>query len=223
MSFHRQLSPEDEIILKRAAREVRDSWTVNLGIGLPSLLPVYLPQNTQLTFHSENGIVGLGKPVEGGTPDYHVIDAGGRAYDMQDGAACFDSILSFTLIRGGRLDLAVLGSFEVAANGDLANWMIPGKLTPGMGGGMEVAQKARHVMIVSRHMDKEGKPKFVKSCSLPLTAAGCVGTLVTERAVFRRQNGKMTLASIHPDHTSDSALEGLDFNVPALEKMEPWQ
>jgi len=222
MSFHRQMSPEDETILKRAAQEVRHGWAVNLGIGLPTLLPIYLPPDLHIVFHSENGVVGLDKPLEGGTPDHDIIDAGGRAYALKPGAACFDSVLSFTMIRGGRLDLVVLGSFQVSAAGDLANWMIPGKLTPGMGGGMELAQKARHVLIVSRHADKQGSPKLVEKCTLPLTAAACVGTLITERAVFRKKQGQLTLASLHPDHTVESALEGVNFNVPVQDKLEAW-
>ncbi|TAL31979.1 MAG: 3-oxoacid CoA-transferase subunit B [Alphaproteobacteria bacterium] len=222
MSFNRKLSEQDEIILKRAALEVSDGQTVNLGIGLPTLLPVYLPKGVRVMFHSENGFLGMGKPVPGGTPDDNVIDAGGRSCQLVPGASCFDSVLSFTIVRSGRLDLVVLGAFEVSSAGDLANWMIPGKLTPGMGGGMEIAQKAKRVMIVTSHMDKQGRPKIVKKCSLPLTAPGCVDTLVTERAVFRRRDGRLMLSSINPGHTLKSALEGLDFDVPVQDGLEAW-
>lgn len=214
MSFNRKLSEQDEIILKRSALEVDDGQTVNLGIGLPTLLPVYLPPSVQVMFHSENGFLGMGKPIEGGTPDDNVIDAGGRACNLVEGASCFDSVMSFTIVRGGKLDLVVLGAFEVSLAGDLANWIIPGKLTPGMGGGMEIAQKAKRVMVVSSHFDKQGKPKFVKQCSLPLTAPACVDTLVTERGVFRKKEGKLTLCDIQPGHTVMSALEGIEFDVP---------
>lgn len=222
MSFNRKLSEQDEIILKRAALEVGDGQTVNLGIGLPTLLPVYLPQGLRVMFHSENGFLGMGKPAANGTPDDDIIDAGGRACHLIPGAACFDSVMSFTIVRGGKLDLVVLGAFEISSYGDLANWIIPGKLTPGMGGGMEIAQKAKRVMVVTSHMDKNGKPKFVGKCSLPLTAHGCVDTLVTERAVFRRKAGHLTLSSINSGHTIQSALEGLDFDVPVQDGLEAW-
>jgi 3-oxoacid CoA-transferase B subunit len=218
----RKLSEQDEIILKRAALEVPDGETVNLGIGLPTLLPVYLPAGVRVMFHSENGFLGMGKPIPGGTPDDNIIDAGGRACALVPGAACFDSVMSFTIVRGGRLGLVVLGAFEVSSAGDLANWTIPGKSTPGMGGGMEIAQKAKRVMVVTSHFDKQGKPKFVKQCSLPLTAPSCVDTLVTERAVFRRRDGRMVLSSVNPGHTQKSALEGLDFDVPVQSELEAW-
>ncbi|MBD3220950.1 hypothetical protein GF314_06875, partial [bacterium] len=169
--------PEEDVILARAARELRSGMLVNLGIGLPTRLPAYLPDTVDVTFHSENGFVGMGAPVPGGTPDHDTVDAGGRACRVVPGAAYFDSLLSFTIVRGGNLDLAVLGAFEVSVGGDLANWKIPGKLTPGMGGAMELAQKANRLMILSRHTDKKGRGKLVERCRLPLTAAGCVDTL----------------------------------------------
>ena len=139
------------------------------------------------------------------------------------GAAFFDSLTSFAIVRGGNLDLAVLGAFEVSVSGDLANWKIPGKLTPGMGGGMELAQKANHVLVISHHLDKRGRGKLVPQCSLPLTAPACVGTLITERAVFRRVDGRMQLASVDPDFDRESALEGIDADVPSAENLEPWE
>lgn len=218
----RELTPQETTLLQRAGREIKHGMVVNLGIGLPQFLPEHLPANTDVTFHSENGFVGMGGGDPDGTPDSDVIDAGGRACHVVAGAAFFDSLTSFAIVRGGNLDLAVLGAFEVSVNGDLANWKIPGKLTPGMGGGMELAQKANHVLVISHHLDKRGRGKLVPQCSLPLTAPACVGTLVTERAVFRRVNGRMTLASIHPDFDRNSALEGIDADVPTAEKLEPW-
>ena len=223
MSFNRQITEKDEIILKRAAQEVRNGQTVNLGIGLPTLLPVFLPKGADVMFHSENGSLGTGTPVENGTPDDPVIDAGGRSCALVPGAACFDSVMSFTIVRSGKLDLVVLGAFEVAVNGDLANWMIPGKSTPGMGGGMEVAQKAKRVLVVSHHLDKNGKPKLVSKCRLPLTAPRCVETLITERAVFRRKNGHLTLTSLHPDCTQEMALKDFDFDMPVERDLEEWR
>jgi 3-oxoacid CoA-transferase B subunit len=215
--------PDEEVILTRAARELCSGMLVNLGIGLPTRLPAYLPDTVDVTFHSENGFVGMGAPVPGGTPDRDTVDAGGRACTVVPGAAYFDSLLSFTIVRGGNLDLAVLGAFEVSAGGDLANWKIPGKLTPGMGGAMELAQKANRLMILSRHTDRKGRGKLVERCSLPLTAAGCVDTLITERAVFRRRDGRLHLVEVHPDHTPGSALAPIEAEIPIADPLETWE
>jgi 3-oxoacid CoA-transferase B subunit len=222
MSIDRQLSGEERELLRRAAREVPRGALVNLGIGLPTFLPRFLPEDSQVVLHSENGFVGLGPPLDAPDPDHHVIDAGGRACTVQPGAAFFDSVMSFMIVRGGHLDLSVLGAFEVSLTGDLANWKIPGKLTPGMGGAMELAQKAKQVLVVSRHLDKKGRGKLVASCSLPLTAAACVDTLVTERALFRRQDGRMRLASVRPDLGVEQALEGVPADLPVNDPLEPW-
>ncbi len=222
MSLDRELTPAEETILRRAAAELRSGMLVNLGIGLPTFIPRFLPPETDVLFHSENGFVGMGPPLPGGTPDHEIIDAGGRACTVVPGAAFFDSLLSFAIVRGGNLDLAVLGAFEVSLDGDLANWKIPGRLTPGMGGAMELAQKANRVLVVSHHLDKRGRGKLVESCSLPLTAPRCVDTLITERAVFRRRGGPMVLASVHPDHTVASALEGVPPGLAVSPDPEVW-
>ncbi|MGF1571670.1 MAG: 3-oxoacid CoA-transferase subunit B [Sumerlaeia bacterium] len=213
---------QEEIIIKRAVKELTQGMLVNLGIGLPTMIPSILPAELNVTLHSENGFVGVGAPVAEGTPDHNVIDAGGRACTLQKGAACFDSSFSFALVRGGKLDVAILGAFEVALNGDLANWMIPGKLTPGMGGGMELAQKARKLIVLSRHSDKNGTPKLVETCSLPLTATQCVDLLITEKAVFECLNHQMTLVCVHPSTAKDQVLSEFSFQVPALEELRPW-
>lgn len=220
MSFKRQMSPIDEIILKRAALEVKRSTVMNLGIGLPTMLPAFLPQGIDVMIHSENGVLGMGTPVEGGTPDDPVIDAGGRSCKLVPGAACFDSVTSFSIVRSGRLDLVVLGAFEVGMNGDLANWSIPGKLTPGWGGGMEVAQKARHVLVLSHHLDKNGNPKLAKRCTLPLTAPACVDILITERAVFRRKDGIITVVEVQEPYSIEDVLSNFDFDVPVVLEKE---
>ncbi|MEQ8820089.1 MAG: CoA-transferase [Sumerlaeia bacterium] len=218
------MTPEERLLIERAAREIEPGMVVNLGIGLPTKIPAVLPAGFDVTFHSENGFAGLGPPLEGGTPDNDVIDAGGRAVTLEPGAACFDSVTSFSLVRGGKVDLAILGAFEVSVAGDLANWMIPGKLTPGMGGGMELAQKARRVLVVSRHLDKHGRGKLVDVCSLPLTAAGCVSTLVTERAVFRREKGgRMRLVSVAPGLSVEDAREGMPEGLEAEGALEAWE
>ena len=217
------MTPEERIIVERAAGELSPGMTVNLGIGLPTYIPQVLPEDHGVLFHSENGFVGMGPPVDGETPDYHIIDAGGRACSLVRGAACFDSVMSFAIIRGGRLDAAVLGAFEVSVSGDLANWMIPGKLTPGMGGGMELAQKAKRVIVVSRHLDKRGRGKLVDTCTLPLTAGHCVDTLITERALFRKKGGQMVLSGLAPSVTIEMALEGVPECVDIAPELEKWE
>jgi len=216
------VKPDEEVIIRRAAKELCNGMLVNLGIGMPTLIPRVIPQGTEIVLHSENGFVGMGPPDPHGTRDSDVIDAGGRAVTLVKGAATFDSAMSFALVRGGNLDVAVLGAFEVSIAGDLANWMIPGKLTPGMGGGMELAQKARHLIVISRHTDKKGRPKLLPECQLPLTARECVDTLITEKAVFRRRNGRMTLVSVHSESSVEDALAGMQMDVPVAEKLEPW-
>lgn len=223
------MKPEQETIVRKAAAELtaraearEQGILVNLGIGMPTLIPSVLPEDAPIEFHSENGFTGMGSPLEGGTPDNDIIDAGGRAVTLRKGAAAFDSLLSFSIVRGGKLDFAVLGAFEVAMNGDLANWMIPGKLTPGMGGGMELAQKAREVIVVSSHLDKYGRGKLTEQCQLPLTARGCVDTLITERALFRRLDGRMTLTALPPGMSENSAREGMPESLQTASEMEQW-
>ena len=217
------MKPAERTIVERAARELSAGMTVNLGIGLPTYIPQVLPPDHGVLFHSENGFVGMGPPLPGGTPDHEVIDAGGRACTLVTGAACFDSAMSFAIIRGGRLDAAVLGAFEVSVTGDLANWMIPGKLTPGMGGGMELAQKARRVIVVSRHLDKKGRGKLVAACTLPLTAKACVDTLITERAIFRKKAGALVLSSMAPQVSLEDAMAGVPSGVEVASPLEPWE
>lgn len=196
MSIARTLSADEKKILSFAAREIKEGSIVNLGIGLPTFIPNFIPSDLGVLFHSENGFIGMGAHLEDGTPDHHTIDSGGAACSLVEGASCFDSVVSFTIIRGGHLDLAILGAFEVSVAGDLANWKIPGKFTPGMGGAMELAQKAKQVVVVSRLLDKKGRCKIVSTCSLPLTAIACVDTVVTERAIFRRRGNKLKLCEV---------------------------
>lgn len=171
-------------MLNRASREIEAGMIVNLGIGLPTQVTKYLPDGFPVCLHSENGIAGVGSVAADGAADRNLIDAGGDYVTPVNGAAYFDSAVSFAIVRSGRLDLTMLGAFQVSANGDLANWMIPGFFTPGAGGAIELAQMARKVVVITTHTDKKGRPKIVEECTLPLTAAACVSRIYTDLAVI---------------------------------------
>jgi 3-oxoacid CoA-transferase subunit B len=171
-------------LLARAARDIAPGMVVNLGIGLPTRVIDHLPPAFPVCLHSENGIAGIGPTLGYDAADRNLIDAGGAYVSTLPGTSYFDSAISFALVRGGRLDLTMLGAFEVSARGDLANWKIPGLFTPGIGGGMELAQKARQVTVLTTHLDRTGKPKIVPECTLPLTAQACVNRIITDMAVI---------------------------------------
>lgn len=171
-------------MVRRAAREIEAGMTVNLGIGLPTKVIDHVEPGLPVCLHSENGIAGVGPSLDYEQADRNLIDAGGAYVSILPGTAFLNSADSFALVRGGRLDLAILGAFEVAANGDLANWIIPGLFAPGVGGGMELAQKARRIVIMMTHCDKQGNSKIVSECHLPITAAGCVDRVYTDLAVL---------------------------------------
>ena len=173
-----------ERLLRRAAQDIHSGMIVNLGIGLPTQVTRYLPADLPVCLHSENGIAGVGPQVSNAEADRNLIDAGGAYVSPIKGTSYFDSAVSFAIVRSGRLDLTLLGAFQVAANGDLANWMIPGFFTPGAGGAIELAQKARRVAVISTHTDKKGRPKILERCTLPLTAHNCVDRIYTDMAVI---------------------------------------
>jgi 3-oxoacid CoA-transferase B subunit len=183
MGFWKAMSYKEKIA-RRASKEIDAGQVVNLGIGIPTLIPDYLPEDKHVLIQSENGILGMGLRCKRGTEHRNLIDAGGNYTTTQPGASFFDSSLSFALIRGGRLDLAFLGALEISETGDLANWIIPGKYAPGIGGGMELAQKAKRLIVTTSHTTRNGKSKILKKCTLPLTAKACVNTIITELAVI---------------------------------------
>ncbi len=206
-------------IAKRAAAEIADGQIINLGIGIPTLIPRYLARKKQVVIHSENGILGMGNPCQRGSENRNLIDAGGTYVTVETGASFFDSVLSFSLVRGGRLDVAVIGTLEVSASGDLANWIIPGKYAPGIGGGMELAQKARRLIITTTHTTRDGKPKIIRECRLPLTAKGCVDTIITELAVIDVVEKGLILREIAAETDMETVIEktGAPFVIPDRE------
>lgn len=191
-------------IARRAAREIKEGQVINLGIGIPTFIPGYLPDTMPLTIHSENGIIGAGGNSTRDSADRNLIDAGGTYISTAPGASFCDSALSFALVRGGRLDLTFLGALEVAGNGDLANWIIPGKFAPGIGGAMELAQKARRLIITTTHTTRRGEPKILRQCTLPLTAAGCVDLIITELAVLQVTEAGLILTEIAEESDVDT-------------------
>jgi acetate CoA/acetoacetate CoA-transferase beta subunit len=185
------------LIAKRIARELRDGMLVNLGIGIPTLVANYVPAGMHVFFQSENGLIGTGPVPQEGLAQARLTDAGGRPVTALPGACAFDSAMSFGLIRGGHLDMTVLGALEIDERGLLANWMIPGKMVPGMGGAMDLVAGAKRVVVAMQHTAK-GRPKIVKRCSLPLTSIRPVDLVVTELAVIAFPGGRATLVETAP-------------------------
>lgn len=191
----------------RVARDLQDGWCANLGIGVPLLVPAEIPPGREVLLHAEHGLLGVGPMARPGEEDPDLTDAGKNLVTLVEGAAAFDSATSFAIVRGGRLDVTVLGGLQVSERGDLANWVVPGR-NPGVGGAMDLVAGAQRVWVTMQHVDKEGAPKLVRRCSFPLTGAGVVDRVYTDLAVFDVVDGALVLRECAPG-TSVAQVERL--------------
>ena len=210
-----------EVIAKRAAKELHDGDVVNLGIGIPTMIPNYLPEGVTVTLQSENGAMGMGPTPAAGEEDKNLINAGGGYITLMPGGSTFDSATSFAIIRGGHVNVSFLGALQVDENGDLANWIIPGKMAPGMGGAMDLVVGAKKVILTMEHTQK-GAPKILKKCTLPLTASGQVNMIITEMGVMEITPEGIVLTEIHPEFTVEdvqAATEATLIISPNLKSM----
>lgn len=200
------------VIAKRVAQLLNDGNVVNLGIGLPTIVANHIPEGMDITFHSENGFLGLGPVPQEGSEDWELVNAGGMPSSIVPGGMFFDSATSFSIIRGGHVDATVLGAMEVDEKGNLANWKIPGKMVPGMGGAMDLVVGAKTVIISMIHTQK-GKPKILKQCTLPLTAKEQVDIIVTEMALIRVTKDGLVLEEIGPGVTVEDVVAATEANL----------
>ena len=211
-----------EFIARRAALELKDGNLVNLGIGLPTVVPDYIPEGVHVILQSENGLIGLGPTPEPGKEDKNLSNAGGGFVSLAKGASTFDSATSFGIIRGGHVDVTILGALQVDEKGNLANWMIPGKLTPGMGGAMDLLIGAKKVILAMEHTAK-GSHKIMKECNLPLTAAGQVNLIITEMGVMEITPEGIVLKEINPEFSIEEVQAATEAKLIIPADLKPVQ
>lgn len=210
---------EKEIIARRVAKELLDGQLINLGIGLPTMVADYIPKDIQVILQSENGMIGMGTTASEGKEDFSIVNAGGQYVNILPYGAFFDSATSFALIRGGHIDVTVLGALEVDEDGNLANWIIPGKMVPGMGGAMDLVTGAKKVIVAMQHTGKGG-PKILKKCRLPLTAKGVVDLIVTEMCVLEVTEKGLVLKEINKDTTIEEIKSLTEAELIIPEKID---
>ena len=209
-----------QVIARRVALELKDGDVVNLCIGLPTLVPAYLQEGVDVILQTENGLLGMGPAPAAGEEDPCLTNAGGGFITALPGASSFDSATSFGIIRGGHVDVSILGALQVDEKGDLANWMIPGKKTPGMGGAMDLLVGAKRVILAMEHTAK-GNPKIMKKCTLPLTAAGQVNLIVTEMGVIEVTDKGLVLREIHPEFTVEQVQAATEATLIVAADLKP--
>ena len=200
-------------IAKRIAKELRNGWYVNLGIGIPTLVANYIPKGIEVEFHSENGVLGMGPFPFEGEEDADLINAGKQTITVKKGAVFFDSATSFAMIRGKHVQLTVLGAMEVAQNGDIASWKIPGKMVKGMGGAMDLVSSADNIIVAMMHTNKHGESKLLKKCTLPLTGVNCIKKVITDLALFEIKDNKFHLLERAPGVSVEEIIKATEGDV----------
>jgi acetate CoA/acetoacetate CoA-transferase beta subunit len=209
-------------IAKRAAKELKNGMIVNLGIGIPTRVADFIPEGIDVVFHAENGILGAGPSPAEGEEDAFLCNAGGYPVTTVEGASYCDSAIAFAMIRRGRLDLTILGAFEVSERGDLANWLVPGGRVSGIGGAMELAQKAKKVIVLMNHVNQHGESKIRKQCTLPLTAPACVNLIITDMAVMEVSESGLILKEIMSPYTVEDVVRHTEAELRIAEEGVAW-